>query len=182
MDSDRGASSLSSEKDARAEARSEIEEFLEVRHEQHKLFPRAAVVGLCAGAVAVIFRALLAAADALRNQLVESAHALPVLGWVFPVLFAASGASVAAVLVFRYAPEAGGSGIPHLKAVLHRLRNLFWRRVLAVKMSTAFSPSAAAWPWRARARPCKWASAQRMALTTRMPCQFSRRQRQTSRR
>jgi CIC family chloride channel protein len=136
MDSDRGASSLSSEKDAPAEARSEIEEFLEVRHEQHNLFPRAAVVGLCAGAVAVIFRALLAAADALRNQLVESAHALPVLGWVFPVLFAASGASVAAVLVFRYAPEAGGSGIPHLKAVLHRLRNLFWRRVLAVKMSS----------------------------------------------
>jgi CIC family chloride channel protein len=136
MDSDRGASSLSSEKDAPAEARSEIEEFLEVRHEQHKLFPRAAVVGLCAGAVAVIFRALLAAADALRNQLVESAHALPVLGWVFPVLFATAGAWIAAALVFRYAPEAGGSGIPHLKAVLHRLRDLFWRRVLAVKMSS----------------------------------------------
>ena len=33
----------------------------------------------------------------------------------------------------RYAPEASGSGIPHLEAVLHRFRKLEWKRVLPVK-------------------------------------------------
>jgi chloride channel protein, CIC family len=117
-----------------AEARSEIQEYLDVSHEQHKLFPRAALVGLCAGGVAVIFRALLAGGDALRNQLIQWSHSLPFLGWIFPMMFGAAGAIIAAALVFYYAPEAAGSGIPHLKAVLHRLRSLDWGRVLIVKM------------------------------------------------
>ena len=41
---------------ASAQARSEIEEYLEVSQQRHKLFPRAAVVGLLAGSVAVLFR------------------------------------------------------------------------------------------------------------------------------
>jgi CIC family chloride channel protein len=121
---------------ASAAARTEIQEYLEVSEQQHKLFPRAALVGLCAGSVAVIFRALLAGADALRNGLSQWAHAAPYAGWLCPVLFSAFGAALAALLVFRYAPEAGGSGIPHLKAVLHRLRLLNWARVLLVKMSS----------------------------------------------
>jgi chloride channel protein, CIC family len=122
--------------DTTAEARSEIQEYLEVSHEKHKLFPRAALVGFCAGGVAVIFRALLAGADVVRNQLIQWSHAMPFLGWLFPVLFSAAGALVAGAVVFRYAPEAGGSGIPHLKAVLHRLRVLDWGRVLIVKMAS----------------------------------------------
>jgi CIC family chloride channel protein len=117
-----------------AEARSEIQEYLEVSHERHKLFPRAAIVGLCAGVVAILFRALLAAANGLRNLLIDWAYTVPFFGWIFPMLFSAAGAAIAAMLVFRYAPEAGGSGIPHLKAVLHRLRDLTWGRILAVKM------------------------------------------------
>ena len=117
-----------------AEARSEIQEYLEVSHERHKLFPRAAIVGLCAGVVAIVFRALLAAANGLRNLLIDWAYTVPFFGWIFPMLFSAAGAAIAAMLVFRYAPEAGGSGIPHLKAVLHRLRDLTWGRILTVKM------------------------------------------------
>ena len=119
---------------ASIEGRSEIQEYLEVSQEQHKLFPRAAFVGLCAGIVAIIFRALLAAADGLRNLLIQWSYTVPLFGWISPMLFSAAGASIAAILVFRYAPEAGGSGIPHLKGVLHRLRELTWRRVLPVKM------------------------------------------------
>ena len=119
---------------AAAEAESEIQEYLEVSEQRHKLFPRAAIVGALAGSVAVVFRALLAGADALRNQLIHWAQALPMLGWIFPMLFSATGAVIAVWLVFRYAPETGGSGIPHLKAVLHRLRDLSWVRVLIVKM------------------------------------------------
>jgi len=49
------------------------------------------------------------------------------------VLFAAAGAVAAVILTRRYAPEASGSGIPHIEAVLHRLRELDWTRVLPVK-------------------------------------------------
>jgi CIC family chloride channel protein len=117
-----------------AEARSEIQEYLEVSHEQHKLFPRAALVGLCAAGVAVVLRALLAGVDGVRNTLIHWAYSVPVFGWIFPMAFGAAGALVATALVLRYAPETSGSGIPHLKAVLHRLRDLAWRRVLGVKM------------------------------------------------
>lgn len=120
---------------ASAEAKSEIEAHLEVSQQRHKLFPRAAIVGLLAGSVAVMFRALLAGADALRNLLIHWAQAAPTFGWICPMLFSAAGAVIAVWLVFRYAPETGGSGIPHLKAVLHRLRDLSWMRVLIVKMA-----------------------------------------------
>jgi CIC family chloride channel protein len=115
------------------QAKSEIQEYLKVSHRQHELFPRAALVGLCAGAVAVAFRALLTGADALRNLLVSWAHATPLFGWVFPMAFSATGAALGVAVVYRYAPETSGSGIPHLKAVLHRLRDLAWLRVLVVK-------------------------------------------------
>jgi CIC family chloride channel protein len=121
---------------ASVEARSEIQEYLQVSHQQHKLFPRAALVGLCAGALAVLFRALLAGADALRNLLINWAHSAPIFGWIFPMLFSAAGAVSAVALVHHYAPETSGSGIPHLKAVLHRLRDFTWGRVLAVKMTS----------------------------------------------
>ncbi|HVO94231.1 MAG TPA: H(+)/Cl(-) exchange transporter ClcA [Terriglobales bacterium] len=121
---------------ATVEAKSEIQEYLEVSHQRHKLFPRAAVVGLCAGGIAVVFRALLAGGDALRNGLIAWSTTVPIFGWLFPMLFSAAGALLAAALVFYYAPETSGSGIPHLKAVLHRLRDLTWTRVLSVKMAS----------------------------------------------
>jgi CIC family chloride channel protein len=118
----------------KAQARSELQEYLEVRQEQHGLFPRAALVGLCAGSVAVLFRFLLAAADDLRNGIIQWSSAAPLWGWIAPVLFTATGATLALMLVREYAPETSGSGIPHLKAVLHRVRELAWVRVLAVKL------------------------------------------------
>jgi CIC family chloride channel protein len=118
---------------ARAEARSEIAEYLDVSQQRRRLFPRAALVGLLAGLVAVAFRALLAAGDALRNALLAWAHGVGSWGWLFPVAFGVLGAMLAVALVRRYAPETSGSGIPHLEAVLHRFRELDWRRVLPVK-------------------------------------------------
>jgi len=43
------------------------------------------------------------------------------------------GAGISVAITRRYAPEASGSGIPHLEAVLHRFRQLEWKRVLPVK-------------------------------------------------
>jgi CIC family chloride channel protein len=118
---------------ARAQVHSEIQDYLHVSQQRRRLFPRAALVGLCAGLVAVAFRAILLAGDNLRSTLIARAHHAPLFGWLCPALFGAVGAAVSVWIVRRYAPEASGSGIPHLEAVLHRLREFHWRRVLAVK-------------------------------------------------
>ena len=112
---------------------SEIQEDLTVREQRKHLFPHAALVGLGAGLAAALFRAVLTGADDLRNTLVTWAHQFPRWGWIFPILFSMTGAAVSVMLVVRYAPETSGSGIPNLKAVLHRLRTLKWTRVLPVK-------------------------------------------------
>lgn len=113
--------------------RTEIQEYLDIRQQRRWIFPRAALVGACAGATALLFRGALAGADTLRNSLLDWAHQMPVLGWIFPILLAALGAGISVFITRRYAPEASGSGIPHLEAVLHRLRKLEWKRVLPVK-------------------------------------------------
>ena len=112
---------------------SEIQEYLDDRQQRRWIFPRAALVGAIAGGVALAFRAALTEADALRNSLISWAHTLPFLGWLFPVGLTMIGAGIAVAITRRYAPEAAGSGIPHLEAVLHRYRNLEWKRVLPVK-------------------------------------------------
>lgn len=114
-------------------ANSEIQEYLYLRQQRTRLFPMAALVGLCAGLVAILFRGALAGADTLRNLLLTKAHEQPNWGWIFPILFSASGAIISLVLVRHYAPEAKGSGIPFLEAVLQRLRELNWARILPVK-------------------------------------------------
>ncbi len=112
---------------------SEIQEYLDVRQQRRKIFPHAALVGACAGITALLFRAALTGVDFLRNGLLSWAHSMPIVGWVFPVLFTMLGAGISVAITRRYAPEAKGSGIPHLEAVLHRFRTLEWKRVLPVK-------------------------------------------------
>jgi chloride channel protein, CIC family len=116
-----------------ASARSEIQEYLDIRQQRRWIFPRAALVGAGAGLIALLFRAVLTGADTLRNGLIAWAQRMPLWGWIFPLLFSALGAGISVALTRRYAPETSGSGIPHLEAVLHRFRKLEWKRVLPVK-------------------------------------------------
>ena len=115
------------------EVLSEIEEDILIRKQRRRMFPRAALVGLCAGLVAALFRAVLAAADTLRNDLITWSQGFPLWGWIFPILLGMMGAVLSVLLVQRFAKETSGSGIPHLEAVLHRLRTLNWKRVLPIK-------------------------------------------------
>lgn len=124
--------SLNEKKDVDV-AESELQEYLNVRQQRRWIFPKAALVGACAGIVALLFRATLTGADTLRNNFIAWAQNFPNYGWIFPVLFTMLGTLISVAITRRYAPEASGSGIPHLEAVLHRFRNLAWKRVLPVK-------------------------------------------------
>ncbi len=116
-----------------APARSEIQEYLNISQQRRWIFPRAALVGACAGVTALLFRAALTLADTARNQFITWAQQYPAFGWIFPVLLTMLGAGISVAITRRYAPEASGSGIPHLEAVLRRFRKLRWKRVLPVK-------------------------------------------------
>ncbi len=118
---------------AQTDAQSEIQEYTAISRQRRKLLPRAALVGLCSGLVASAFRMTLSGADVLRSLMLEWSHRFPAFGFLFPVLIGAVGASFSVLLVRNFAPDAKGSGIPHLKAVLHRFRVMRWSRVLPVK-------------------------------------------------
>jgi chloride channel protein, CIC family len=114
--------------------RREIRDFARRQERRRRVVPRAALVGVLAGLTASAFRYTLDAADRLRERLFDVAHRLPAPAGILLIMAACGAGSAAALwLVRRFAPEAGGSGIPHLKAVLHRLRGIKWRRVLWVK-------------------------------------------------
>ena len=116
-----------------AEIGAEIRAYLSLQKQRQQLFPRAMLVGLLAGSAAVLFRWALEYGDAFRDRFIVWAHQYPTWGWLLPMMVGALGAGCAVSLVRFLAPEAAGSGIPHLKAVLARLRSLRWQVVLFVK-------------------------------------------------
>ena len=83
---------------------------------------RLAVAGLAVGALAGLvgsaFHVVVDRADALRDALVAWSHAAPWIGWLAPVGLAAAAAFVARWLVRRFAPEAAGSGVQRVEAVI----------------------------------------------------------------
>lgn len=115
------------------EIQTELQEYTTVSQQRRKLLPRAALVGLLSGATAALFRLALAGADQVRSDIYVWAHQIPWIGWLIPVAFSVTAAVLSVAMVRSFAPEASGSGIPHLKAVLHRLRMMRWNRVLPVK-------------------------------------------------
>src|SRR4051812_7610276 len=80
----------------------------------------ACVVGAGAGAIGTLFRIFLEHADAWRDALIGWAHAAPVMGFLLVTAGCAAAVALAACLVRRYSPEASGSGIPHVEAVLRK--------------------------------------------------------------
>lgn len=105
-----------------------------VLHEhRHLQFARAVLVGLGAGILAVLFQYALTAAEVTRTALLHRMHAFPWWGWLVLPIVGGSSAGIAGWMTGRYAPEAAGSGIPHIKGVLMHVRVLNWRRLLPVK-------------------------------------------------
>lgn len=97
-----------------------------------RLFLESALAGLTAGLLAVAFRLSLAQADAWREALLAWAKRAPGYGWALFLLVVMALGALAGWLT-RFAPEAAGSGIPHVEAVLLEQRRLVWWRLIPVK-------------------------------------------------
>ena len=78
----------------------------------------ALIVGAISGLVGAIFRLSLERADYLRNVLIEWAYGLEAVGFFLVLILCAAATALAAWLVRRFSPQASGSGIPHVEAVI----------------------------------------------------------------
>ncbi len=100
--------------------------------QRHRLMAQAILVGLLTGTVAVGFHLSLDYGEAIRNSIIELAHQRTDFGpWA--IMLTMIAVAISAGLVIRFSPEASGSGIPQLKAVLQGRRPFRWLRVLVIK-------------------------------------------------
>ena len=76
------------------------------------------LAGAAAGLVGAVFRLSLDHADRWRDALIGWAHAENFVGLLLVIAICAAATGIAAWLVRRYSPQASGSGIPHVEAVL----------------------------------------------------------------
>jgi CIC family chloride channel protein len=91
------------------------------------------MVGALAGLAGSTFHWVLDHTATLRDGIIAMAHATPLIGWLAPVALAATATFVARRLVRRYAPEASGSGVQHIEAVLQGEQRSMRAVVLPVK-------------------------------------------------
>ena len=103
------------------------EEEVKRRH----ILPKALAVGIFSGLIASAFRFSLNHAEHFRESTLEH---LP--SWLALGVSIGGGALAGGIglwLVRRFAPEAAGSGIPHLKSVLHGETEMRWKRLIPIK-------------------------------------------------
>ena len=93
----------------------------------------AALVGTLAGLLGVAFEKAVNAVLALRLATLAHHSDDGRLIWPLAFLLSAVLAMVGYWLVRRFAPEAGGSGIPEIEGALEELRPVRWWRVIPVK-------------------------------------------------
>ncbi|WP_047605857.1 H(+)/Cl(-) exchange transporter ClcA [Rahnella aquatilis] len=93
----------------------------------------AAVVGTVAGLLGVAFEKAVNWVMAVRLSGLGVFSDYWILLWPLTFVFSAALAMVGYYLVRRYAPEAGGSGIPEIEGALEELRPVRWWRVIPVK-------------------------------------------------
>ena len=93
----------------------------------------AAIGGALCGGLAVLFRLALGWAEDGYADLIATANALPDGGWAVLLITSTALVGFAGWLTFRFAPEASGSGIPHVEDVLATGLIMRWRTLLPVK-------------------------------------------------
>lgn len=126
-------SSFEEQQLARARRRISIRRLLNRDKTPLMILIMAAVVGTLAGLVGIAFEK---AVNAILNWRIGTLAATAENPWlVWPLAFGLSAllAMVGYFLVRKFAPEAGGSGIPEIEGALEELRPVRWWRVIPVK-------------------------------------------------
>lgn len=98
-----------------------------------RLLLLAALVGTLTGLVGVAFNRAVNLMLQLRIDTLAAQHSGFVTGAIAAFVASAIMGGVGYFLVRRFAPEAGGSGIPEIEGALEELRPVRWWRVLPVK-------------------------------------------------
>jgi CIC family chloride channel protein len=93
---------------------------------------RAALAGALGGLVGGGYRLMLGLAYPWHVKLLVGVGDVA-FGWVVLVVLFAGGAALSSWLTVRFAPEAAGSGIPHVEESIANDRRLRWQRLLPVK-------------------------------------------------
>lgn len=93
----------------------------------------ALLIGLIVGLVGGFFRITLSYIENFRLNLYANAGNSGFISWIYPILFAITGISIALFLVRKYAPEASGSGVHEIEGALDGTRPMRWKRVLPIK-------------------------------------------------
>ena len=76
------------------------------------------IAGVMIGVVGGSFRWCLERAEQLRDRIIFLSHGKPYIGWIVPVVAAAIAVAIARLLVLKIAPEASGSGIHRVEAIM----------------------------------------------------------------
>ena len=90
-------------------------------------------IGLMAGLTAVGFRISLEYAERLRNTFLAFSRSHEFYYWSLPAFFFGLSIAIVVFVTLKFAPDAGGSGIPHLKGYLEGLLAFRPWRILVVK-------------------------------------------------
>src|SRR5262245_60531919 len=77
------------------------------------------LVGVASGLLGAVFLLSLKWADFWRDALITRAYTWSLAGLLLVVGIFATATAIAAWLVRRFSPDASGSGIPHVEAVLN---------------------------------------------------------------
>ena len=107
--------------------------FKEENNKNFKLLFYALLIGIIVGLVGAIFRIILSYIEIFRVNLYENAGNSGFISWLWPILFAITGISIALYLVRRFAPETSGSGVQEIEGALDGVRPMRWKRVLPIK-------------------------------------------------
>ncbi len=110
----------------------EVEEYLSARVVRRRLFPRAILVGLIAGTVAVVFRLSLSGLEHLWFEGYSRLKAQPFLVFAFASIVGLLGTRVA-LMFSKIEPDSSGSGIPQTEAALEGSFRPNWIRILWTK-------------------------------------------------
>ncbi len=105
------------------------------REEKSVQLFRAGVVGVLAGLLAVAYQLSVAQVEALAGSLANLAKTWPVVGPILLILSTILLGGISSGLIARFAPESGGSGIPHIKAALLHIRVIQPIRLIFAKFA-----------------------------------------------